>query len=54
LLNGNPKKTRPVASVGGIHDINPTPQLSAQWVCRKGAYPSSATDSLLATCAVGL
>lgn len=43
-----------MTSAGGICDINKTPQLSAQWVCRKEAYSSSATDSLLATCAVGL
>lgn len=52
-FNSNPKKTRPVASVGGVYDINKTQQLSAQWVYRKEAFSSSATNSLLASYSVG-
>jgi hypothetical protein len=52
-FNSSPKKTRPVASVGGIFEIGKTQQLSAQWVYRKEAFSSSATNSLLATYAVG-
>jgi len=52
-FNSSPKKTRPVASIGGIFEINKTQQLSAQWVYRKEAFSSSATNSLLATYSVG-
>lgn len=52
-FNSHPKKTRPVASFGGVYDINKTQQVSAQWVYRKEAFSSSATSSLLATCSVG-
>ena len=52
-FNSNPKKTRPVASIGGIYDVDKTHQFSAQWVYRKEAFSSSATNSLLATYSVG-
>ena len=52
-FSGNPKKTRPVASIGGIYEISKTRQISAQWVYRKEAYSSLATNSLLATYSVG-
>lgn len=52
-FNSNPKKTRPVASIGGIYDVSKTQQISTQWVYRKEAYSSSATNSLLATYSVG-
>lgn len=52
-FNSSPKKTRPVASIGGIFEINKTQQLSAQWVYRKEAFSSSATNSLLASYSVG-
>jgi hypothetical protein len=52
-FNSNPKKTRPVASIGGIYDLGKTQQLSAQWVYRKEAFSAGATNSLLATYSVG-
>lgn len=52
-FGSNPKKTRPVASIGGIFEISKTQQLSAQWVYRKEAFSSAATNSLLATYSVG-
>lgn len=52
-FGSNPKKTRPVASIGGIYDVSKTQQLSAQWVYRKEAFSSAATNSLLATYSVG-
>ena len=52
-FNSNPKKTRPVASIGGIYDVDKTHQFSAQWVYRKEAFSSSATNSLLASYSVG-
>ena len=52
-FNSNPKKTRPVASIGGIYDVDKTHQFSAQWVYRKEAFSSSATNSLLATYSMG-
>ena len=52
-FSSNPKKTRPVASIGGIFDVSKTQQISTQWVYRKEAYSSSATNSLLASYSVG-
>lgn len=52
-FNSNPKKTRPVASIGGIYDVDKTHQFSAQWVYREEAFSSAATSSLLATYSVG-
>ena len=52
-FNDPPKKTRPAVSLGGIHDIDNTHQLSAQGVYRKEAFTSVATSSLLATCSAG-
>ena len=52
-FGSNPKKTRPVASIGGIYDVDKTHQFSAQWVYRKEAFSSSATNSLLATYSMG-
>jgi hypothetical protein len=52
-FGSNPKKTRPVASIGGVYDVDKTHQFSAQWVYRKEAFSSSATNSLLATYSVG-
>ena len=53
VFNGQPKKTRPAVSLGGIYDIDKTHQLSAQWVYRKEAFTSVATSSLLATYSAG-
>lgn len=52
-FNSSPKKTRPVASLGGTYDISKTQQVSAQWVYRKEAFSPLATNSLLATYSVG-
>lgn len=52
-FNENVRKTRPVASLGFLVDFDKTHQLSAQWVYRKEAFTSTATNTALVTYAVG-
>lgn len=52
-FSSNPRKTRAVGSIGGVYEVNKTQQLGAQWVYRQEAFSSTATNSLLATWAVG-
>ncbi|MDO9436676.1 autotransporter outer membrane beta-barrel domain-containing protein [Hydrogenophaga sp.] len=52
-FNDKVRKTRPVASLGFLFDVDKTHQLSAQWVYRKEAFTSTATNTALVTYAVG-
>lgn len=52
-FNDKVRKTRPVASLGVAYDVDKTHQLSAQWVYRKEAFSSTATNTALVTYAVG-
>lgn len=52
-FNDKVRKTRPVASLGFLYDFDKTHQLSAQWVYRKEAFTSTATNTALVTYAVG-
>jgi hypothetical protein len=49
----NPKRSRPVASLGAIYDVDKTRQVSVQWVYRKEPFATAATRSLLATYSAG-
>jgi hypothetical protein len=52
-FNARVRKTRPVASLGLVFDVDRTHQLSAQWIYRKEAFSSVATNTALVTYAVG-